>query len=182
MTHTNSQPHEVIDFWQAAGPARWFAKDEDFDRVFRERFMDAHFQAARRELDGWAADAQGLLALLLLLDQYPRNAFRGSAHMYATDPLALHFARRLVDSGGDAQLPPSLRPFAYLPFEHAEDLAEQERAVALCTALGDPYLYHAIEHRDIIARFGRFPHRNAILLRESTSEELAFLAAGGFAG
>ncbi|AVJ22494.1 MULTISPECIES: DUF924 family protein [Pseudomonas] len=178
-------PHSaeaVIAFWKQAGPKRWFAKDEGFDRDFRDRFNAAHMQAARRELEDWLTTADGALALLILLDQYPRNAFRGTAHMFATDPLARLYARKMVDAGLDQQVEPQLRAFCYLPFEHSEDPQDQQRSLALNQQL-DASTYHwAKEHADIIERFGRFPHRNGVLGRASTDEELAFLKAGGFAG
>ncbi len=135
----------VCGFWREAGPDRWFAKDEAFDAAFRARFQDAHFAAARRELDAWADGAEGALALMILLDQFPRNAFRGTAHMYATDPLARYFADRAIDRGLDQQLEPEVRVFLYLPFSHSEALADQERAVALNTALGGDDLDWAID-------------------------------------
>jgi uncharacterized protein (DUF924 family) len=175
------QPHDVVRFWRAAGPGRWFAKDDAFDRDFVARFADLHMAAARRELDHWRREADGSLALLILLDQFPRNAYRGSAHMFATDALALSFAREAVARGHDHAVDPALRVFFYLPFEHSEALADQDRAVALCEGL-DSYARYARIHRDVIARFGRFPHRNAALGRDTTAEEQAFLEAGGFAG
>ena len=182
---TSMTPHSaeaVIAFWKQAGPKRWFAKDEGFDRDFRDRFNAAHMQAARRELEGWLTTADGALALLILLDQYPRNAFRGTAHMFATDPLARFYARKMVDAGLDQQVEPQLRAFCYLPFEHSEDPQDQQRSLALNQQL-DASTYHwAKEHADIIERFGRFPHRNGVLGRKTTDEELAFLKAGGFAG
>lgn len=182
---TSMTPHSaeaVIAFWKQAGPKRWFAKDEGFDRDFRDRFNAAHMQAARRELEGWLTTADGALALLILLDQYPRNAFRGTAHMFATDPLARFYARKMMDAGLDQQVEPQLRAFCYLPFEHSEDPQDQQRSLALNQQL-DASTYHwAKEHADIIERFGRFPHRNGVLGRASTDEELAFLKAGGFAG
>lgn len=174
-------PRDVVGYWQAAGPKHWFAKDAAFDREFGTRFQAAHMAAARRELDAWLQDADGALALLILLDQYPRNAYRDTAHMFATDALALAFARSIVERGLDQQVAAALRVFCYLPFEHSEAIADQDRAVALCDALrGHDQWAHM--HRDIIHRFGRFPHRNAMLGRESTPEEQAFLDAGGFAG
>lgn len=182
---TSMTPHSaeaVIAFWKQAGPKRWFAKDEGFDRDFRDRFNAAHMQAARRGLEDWLTTADGALALLILLDQYPRNAFRGTAHMFATDPLARLYARKMVDAGLDQQVEPQLRAFCYLPFEHSEDPQDQQRSLALNQQL-DASTYHwAKEHADIIERFGRFPHRNGVLGRASTDEELAFLKAGGFAG
>lgn len=179
--HTNLQPLDIVRFWQEAGPAKWFAKDETFDRDFTSRFAETHMAAARRELDAWRDTAEGALALLVLLDQFPRNAFRGTAHMFATDALALSFARAAVARGHDLAVDTALRVFFYLPFEHSEVLADQERAVKLCEGLGEYARYAAI-HRDVIARFGRFPHRNAALGRNSTAEEQAFLDKGGFAG
>lgn len=172
----------VVAFWRDAGPAQWFAKNADFDRRFRERFSALHLAAASRQCDHWVGTAEGALALLLLLDQYPRNSFRGTAHMYATDPLARLFCRQVLDAGLDQRVEPSLRLFFYLPLSHSEHLPDQQRALALNRALGEPFTSHAQGHLDIVARFGRFPHRNPILLRESTPDELAFLAAGGFAG
>lgn len=183
MTSPIDTEHSVIEFWSAAGPKRWFAKDPAFDAEFRERFLPAHEAAARALPSDPSRDAATALSLLLLLDQFPRNAFRGTARMFATDALALAVAKSAVDAGHDRAGPPSLRVFFYLPFEHAESLDEQRRAVALHEAMGAPELTrYAVLHHDVIARFGRFPHRNAILGRASTPEEEAFLAGGGFAG
>jgi uncharacterized protein (DUF924 family) len=175
-------PADVVGFWRDAGEAAWFKKDAAFDNAFRARFLDAHEAAAAGSLDDWAATPEGALALILLLDQFPRNCFRGEARMFATDAKAVELAEAAITAGHDLGLPEDLRVFVYLPFEHAEDPALQERCVALCTPLREDYLRFAILHRDIIARFGRFPHRNALLGRESTADELAFLADGGFAG
>lgn len=182
MSASDIRVAEVLGFWRAAGPARWFTKDAAFDAAFRDRFLELHFAAARRELDDWSTNADGALALLLLLDQFPRNAFRGTGHMYATDPLALRFAHAAVAAGHDHRVESELRVFFYLPFTHAEDLACQELSVELNRGLGGDYAQHALGHRAIIRRFGRFPHRNALLGRSTTVEEAAFLAAGGFAG
>jgi len=172
--------NDVIDFWREAGPKSWFSKDEAFDARFRHRFEEAHFAAARRELDSWAATAKGSLALLILLDQFPRNAYRGSAHMYATDALARYFARRALEAGHDTEVDVELRSFCYLPFMHSEDLGDQDLSMQLQQKLG-PNEY-AVNHRDIIRRFGRFPHRNRLLGRETTPEEAAYLEGGGFSG
>lgn len=179
----HTQSHEVVEFWRAAGAARWFARDDAFDAECAARFLDAHHAAARREFENWMADAPGALALLILLDQIPRNVFRGSAHAYATDGLARDHARRALEAGFDAQVEPELRVFFYLPFEHSEDLADQERALFLHRALpgGNADRWARIHH-DIIRRFGRFPHRNAALGRITTPEEQAFLDDGGFKG
>jgi uncharacterized protein (DUF924 family) len=172
--------NELLAFWREAGMGKWFRGGAAFDDECRARWQDAHFAAARRECDDWMADADGALALVLLLDQIPRNIFRGSGHAFATDPLALHYAGRAVDAGFDAQVEPALRFFFYLPFEHSEAMADQQRAVALFTALGDANLLgYAAAHRDVIARFGRFPHRNAALGRINTPDEQAWLEAGG---
>ena len=174
---------EVVSFWTLAGPKAWFKKSEAFDAEIRRRFEALHHAAARGELDGWADTPEGALALLLLFDQFPRNLFRDSPNAFATDPLARRVARQAVDRGFDAQVDPQLRQFFYLPFEHSEHLQDQDDGVALCAASGDANLLKwARIHRDIINRFGRFPHRNASLGRESTVEERAFLKGGGFAG
>ncbi|MEP9395975.1 DUF924 family protein [Mesorhizobium sp. KR2-14] len=178
----NSSPAEVIHFWRKAGPERWFSKDDVFDSEFHGQFRELHFAAARRELDHWAEHADGSLALLILLDQFPRNCFRGTAHMYATDPLARYYATKAVEAGHDEQVDPELRVFMYLPFEHSENIADQYRSVELTLLLDESYMKYALEHRDIIQRFGRFPHRNPMLGRETTPEEQAFLDSGGFAG
>jgi uncharacterized protein (DUF924 family) len=173
---------DVVDFWSAAGFARWFGKDADFDAEFRRRFLAAHEAAAGGALDGWAETPDGALALVILLDQFPRNAFRDTARMFATDAKARAIADAAIAAGHDRHIDEALRLFLYLPYEHSERMADQERAVALIAPLGAELLRYAEIHRDAIARFGRFPHRNKLLGRVSTSEELAFLAAGGFAG
>ncbi|MFC6338267.1 DUF924 family protein [Pseudomonas sp. CCM 7891] len=181
MANTLS-PQSVITFWKHAGPARWFKKDEAFDTEFRDTFHAAHFQAARGELEHWMDSPQGALALLLLLDQYPRNAFRGTAHMFATDPLARLYAGRMIDAGMDKQIEASLKPFCYLPLEHSENVEDQQRSLALNQALDANTYRWAKEHADIIERFGRFPHRNGVLARTTTAEERVFLEEGGFSG
>lgn len=173
---------EIVRFWRDAGPKAWFVKNEAFDGRCRA-FEAEHHAAARRELAHWEQDGEGALALVLLLDQFPRNLFRNSPHAFAADGLAQGVALRAVERRFDAATDSFLRVFFYMPFEHAEDPALQERAVTLIEQLRDAeFTKYAILHRDIIARFGRFPHRNAVLGRKSTPEELAFLAEGGFAG
>jgi uncharacterized protein (DUF924 family) len=172
----------VVEFWQQAGPSLWFAKNKDFDRRFRERLLSTHEAAARGELDGWLAKPYGALALILLLDQFPRNAFRGTPRMYATDAKARLAATAAIDAGHDQAVPKDMRLFLYLPFGHSEHLADQERSAALARGLGEPDCSHAQRHRDIIRRFGRFPHRNPILGRVTTAEEQRFLDDGGYAG
>ncbi len=179
----NKQADVVLAFWELAGPARWFTHNDAFDANFRQHFSEQHSAAARGEYAHWMEGAEDALALLILLDQFPRNAFRGSAHSYATDGLALQHAKQALASGFDRQVSAQLRLFFYLPFGHAEDLQEQARAVQLITALDDAETTHwAVQHQQIIQRFGRFPHRNAVLGRESTAEEQQFLDDGGFAG
>ncbi|KQW79691.1 DUF924 family protein [Brevundimonas sp. Root1279] len=176
-------PSDVVAFWKEAGPSKWFAKDEAFDALFRERFEGAHMAAARRELDHWAETPEGSLALLILLDQFPRNAFRGTAHAFATDPLARHFAVMALDEGQDQVLENDLRRFFYLPLQHAEDLALQDRQVTLFQGMERPADDRWAEHHHgVIARFGRFPHRNRMLGRETTPEEQLFLDEDGWRG
>lgn len=177
-----SEAREVFDFWRAAGPALWFAKDADFDSRFRERFLADHEAAARGELERWMATPEGALALVVLLDQFPRNAFRGTARMYDTDALARRAAGKAFAAGYDQRLPQELRKFFGLPFAHSEQLADQERSVALARRMGPDDLAHAEHHLDIVQRFGRFPHRNRILGRESTPQEQQYLDNGGFQG
>jgi uncharacterized protein (DUF924 family) len=179
---TSPEARDLLKFWRAAGPALWFAKDEAFDARFRERFLIAHEAAARGELEHWQSTAEGALALVILLDQFPRNAFRGTARMYDTDALARKAATTAFAAGYDLRLPHELRKFFVLPFGHSEDLADQERAVALARRIGPEDLAHAEHHHDIVRRFGRFPHRNKILGRESTSEEQKYLDNGGYQG
>lgn len=177
-----TNPSDIVRFWSAAGPAAWYKKDAAFDGRCRD-FEAAHHAAARGELSRWEANAEGALALLLLLDQIPRNIFRDSAHAFATDGLAQRIAADAIAVGHDQATPMPLRIFFYMPLEHAEDLAQQDRCVALFEAAGNAeYLKYAVLHRDIIARFGRFPHRNAMLGRKTTPDEAAFLAEGGFSG
>ena len=183
---------EVLGFWFGAleSPERgrprkcWFEKSEAFDAEVRSRFLGVYRPAAAAKLARWERTPHAALALAVVLDQFPRNLFRGEARAFAADPLALRVARRMVDRGFDGLLRPVERWFVYLPFEHAEDLAAQRRSVALFGALaGDPDSTGAIEsasrHFNIISRFGRFPHRNAALGRESTAEEAAFLSQPG---
>lgn len=176
-------PADVVTFWKEAGPGKWFAKEDAFDALFHDRFRDAHFAAARRELDQWAETPEGVLALLILLDQFPRNCFRGTGHAFATDPLARMFAVKALDAGFDRAVENDLRRFFYLPLQHAEDRALQDRQVALFQAMERPADDRWAEHHyAVIERFGRFPHRNRALGRETTAEEQAFLEADGFRG
>lgn len=177
------KPEDVLAFWRGAGPEKWFAKDEAFDAACRERFLATYKVAAAGQLGDWEAIPEGTLALVIVLDQFPRNMFRGDARTFAADPLARAVADRALARGFDRQLELSDRQFLYLPFEHSELLADQERACALFRATGDGELIKWAElHIEIIRRFGRFPHRNKALGRDSTVEEQVFLEQGGFAG
>lgn len=172
----------VIAFWRAAGPTMWFAKDSEFDRRFRERFAGLYAAAKSGALEHWLESADGSLGLILLLDQYPRNSFRGTSLMYDTDAAARRAADIAIAARHDRTVEPAMQVFMYLPFGHSEDLADQDRAVALVRRLGEPSQSHATRHRDIIRRFGRFPHRNSILGRIRTPEEQRYLDNGGYSG
>jgi uncharacterized protein (DUF924 family) len=175
-------PQDVLAFWRAAGPDKWFTKDTAFDDAIRTQFLAAYEAAAARAL-AWDDTAEGALALLIVLDQFPRNIFRGSARAFAADPLAREVATRAIARGFDHEVAVPERCFFYLPFEHSETLADQERCIALNRASGDADAVKWAElHADIIRRFGRFPHRNAVLGRTTTPEEQAFLNDGGFSG
>ncbi|MGH7066716.1 MAG: DUF924 family protein [Acetobacteraceae bacterium] len=181
-TSVPARATDMIAFWCEAGPDKWFAKEPEFDRRFRERFLELHLLVAARHCDRWITSAEGALALILLTDQYPRNAFRGTAHMYATDPLARLYAREAEAAQHWSAVASELRTFFWLPFEHSEALADQDFSVLLAGRMGEPYLEYAVVHRDVIRRFGRFPHRNPMLARATTAEEARFLAEGGFVG
>lgn len=177
-------PRDVLDFWFAAGQEKWFAKDDAFDAEITKRFKGPHEAARDGAYDGWAESAEGLLALIILLDQFPRNLYRGSAEMFAADQKAAAMTRLALERKVDGEVPQAARQFIYMPLMHSEELADQELCVKLFEA--DPALEenvsYAIDHRDIIARFGRFPHRNVILGRATSAEEQQFLDDGGFAG
>ncbi|MDJ0786399.1 MAG: DUF924 family protein [Myxococcota bacterium] len=191
---------EVLDFWFAdavSSPAQaearnafWFGSDPQADEVIRGRFSPAVEQAARGGLDDWELEPRSALARILLLDQFPRNLYRGLAQAFATDGMAVAASERLIATGGDQTLAPIHRVFLLVPFEHSELLSVQDRGVALFEQLArevpeawqplvSSYLEYIHGHRNVIARFGRFPHRNAILERTSTPEEEAYLAEGG---
>ena len=184
----NHRPQDVLAFWFGEGAdygkrqQRWFEKDAGFDAEVAARFRDLH---ARLSGSGeWLDPAPGCLARIIVLDQFPRHIYRGQPEAFASDAAALAAARHAVERGYDRELLPVERLFVYLPFEHSEVLVDQERACALCAPLrahpetDDAYRY-AVAHRDIVRRFGRFPHRNAILGRASTPEELEFLKQPG---
>jgi uncharacterized protein (DUF924 family) len=176
-------PDEILAFWRTAGPAKWFAKDAALDAEIKSRFLSTYEAAATGKLATWEAEPESALALLIVLDQFPRNIFRGSSRAYAADALARAVADRAIARGFDRHFAMPERNFFYLPFSHSENLADQERCVALCRATGDSEAVKWAEiHADIIRRFGRFPHRNAVLGRTATPAEQQFLDNGGFAG
>jgi uncharacterized protein (DUF924 family) len=178
MTET---PQTVLDFWfSELTPKQWFVKDEAIDRRIAGRFTDLHLALSRKVPDVWRSTPEARLALVIVFDQFPRNIYRDSPLAFATDWLALREAKAAIASGADMAVSETQRIFFYMPFEHAEDLAEQDRAVQLCEALGnETYLDYAHRHRDVIAEFGRFPHRNPILRRDSTPAEEAYLSKPG---
>lgn len=179
----DTTPSHVLEFWTEAGPKRWYVRDEAFDAEIRRRFLAAYEAAAAGKLDAWEANAEGALALVILLDQFARNMFRGDGRAFAADPLARAVTERALKRNFDQQIEPPLRQFFYLPFMHSEELADQDRCVALFEAYGDAEnLKYAIIHADIIRRFGRFPHRNPVLSRITTKDEQDFLDSGGFSG
>ena len=162
----------------------WFVKDPVFDAVIQKRFLATWQRASQELLSDWTQSPRSTLALIVVMDQFPRNLFRGDARAFSTDAMALQTACAMVDAGLDADLLPVERGFVYLPFEHSEDPAMQEQSVQLFSALDShpaapQMLDYARRHRDVIARFGRFPHRNAALGRISTPEELEWLAQPG---
>jgi uncharacterized protein (DUF924 family) len=176
-------PHEIIDFWNDAGPDRWFKKDTAFDVLVSERYSEALAAARGGAFDQWADTLEGALALVILLDQFSRNIHRGTPLAFAADAKALALAEDAVGKGRHLALPASQAMWFFMPFEHAEDVDAQRRCVELFEAVGpEDMVKWARLHLDIIKRFGRFPHRNAILGRVSTPREVAFLEAGGFGG
>lgn len=190
MTNANEQgagtgvaeAGQVLAYWNALGPAGWYKGGPQIDDEIRARFEPLWRRARAGQLTGWEATAEGALALVLVLDQFPRNIFRDQAESFATDSAALTVATRAISAGQDMAIAPPLRQFFYLPLMHAEDIQAQTHCVVLFDERmpGDNQR-HARAHRDVIARFGRFPWRNAALGRHSTAEEIAFQQAGGYA-
>ena len=181
MVEASVTPAEILAFWRDAGPDRWYRRDDAFDAEVCRRFLDLWQRAAAGELVSWETSDDGALALVIVLDQFPRNLFRDDVRTYASDRLAREVAHRAVERGVDARIDPVLREFLYLPFMHSEHLADQLRCIELSRAAGHAEnLKWAEHHADIIRRFGRFPHRNRLLGRATTPEEQAFLDEGGF--
>ncbi len=183
MGESDVAPADILAFWRDAGPDRWYKRDDAFDADVRRHYLDLWRKAAAGELSSWEAGDDGALALVIVLDQFPRNMFRGDAQTYATDALAREVTQRAVSRGVDARIDPVLRQFLYLPFMHSEQLPDQLRCIELSRQAGDAEnLKWAEHHADIIRRFGRFPHRNRILGRATTPGEQAFLDQDGFSG
>lgn len=172
-----ASPEAILAFWFAEpAPTLWFNSTPEFDQMLRDRFLATYQAAADGRLADWERTPSGALALTIVLDQFPLNMFRGQPESFATEAAACAVADRAIARGFDHRMQPVERLFLYLPFMHCETLADQDRSVALFEPLGlEDSLYFARHHRDLIRRFGRFPHRNAILGRESTSEEVAYL-------
>ena len=165
---------DVLGFWFSRGPDDWWKADEAFDAEVSGRFCGLWHEQRGRPAEDFLEAADHALAAVILFDQFPRNMFRGHADQFATDRLALAVARGAVDRGYDDGMAPERRGFLYMPFQHSEDLADQRRSLLLFTALGDPeQLRFARLHHDVIARFGRFPHRNAVLGRKPRADEAA---------
>jgi uncharacterized protein (DUF924 family) len=183
MAQDSVTPEDVLSFWRNAGEKAWWTKDDAFDSEIRTRFLDVWTEAAAGRLNGWQDSDEGTLALVIVLDQFPRNMFRNDSRAFSTDALACAVAHRAIAAGVDTRLPDDLRPFLYMPLMHSELLADQDRCVALFEQTGNPdNLKFAIVHADIIRKFGRFPHRNGVLGRITSEDEQAFLDSGGFSG
>lgn len=174
---------DVLDFWWRSGPTRWFVQDDTFDREVRETFGQLHEAAAGGQFTEWDETPHGALARIIVLDQFSRNIYRGDARAFAQDEAALAAAEAALEKGFDRAYPVPARNFYYMPFMHAEDLAAQERCTDLFRVLGDRDSYfYALVHLDAIRRFGRFPHRNPVVGRDTTEEERRYLDTGGFGG
>ena len=168
---------QVLHFWFGEAAKRWFEKNATFDAEIRSRFLPLYEELSSNS--DWLAEPRHCLARIVVLDQFPRNMFRGTPRAFAADPLALAAAKHAVGEGFDRDLLPVEKQFVYLPFEHSESLADQERACQLMQPLGEDLNDWALRHKRIIERFGRFPHRNEILGRKSTLEEIEFLKQPG---
>jgi uncharacterized protein (DUF924 family) len=165
---------DLLTFWFGLEPEQWWKADAGLDDECRQRFLELWAEKRQQPVDAFLDDPLTSLAAVILFDQVPRNMFRGTAEQFATDHLAIQIARAAVDRGFDERIAPRERQFLYMPFQHSEELADQKRSVQLFTALGDDYLLgYARKHHDVIERFGRFPHRNAILGRSPRPEEVA---------
>jgi uncharacterized protein (DUF924 family) len=176
-------PDEILAFWREAGSERWYTKDAAFDAQVRRQFLELWQKAAAGELSSWETSDDGALALVIILDQFPRNMFRDDAKAFSTDAQALEVAARAISRGSDTRIEPFLLEFLYMPFMHSEQMCDQQRCVELFRKAGNTdNIGYAQDHAEIVGRFGRFPHRNRILGRTTTPEEQAFLDSGGFSG
>lgn len=173
------QAAEVLRFWFDEHPKDWFVKNPAFDAEIRSRFLGAHEAGAAGRLAHWADEARSCLALVIVLDQFPRNLFRGEPRAFATDAMARAAARVILHRGWHKQMTQAEQLFAYLPFEHSEALEDQDLACDLLKDFDPEQVRYAVRHREIIERFGRFPHRNGVLGRESTAAEIEFLKLPG---
>lgn len=176
---STSTAAEVLRFWFEEHAKDWFVKNTELDAEIRRRFLALYEQAVAGALDGWLDDARECLARVILLDQFPRNMFRGAARAFETDPLARAAARRILARGWHERMTRAEQLFAYLPFEHSESLEDQNLSCELMKGFEPELVRYALRHREIIDRFGRFPHRNDILGRENTAAEIEFLKLPG---
>lgn len=182
-SNSTATPADIVHFWRDAGPERWFRKDDIFDAAIRARFLATWEDGAAGRLQDWETTDDGTLALIILLDQFPRNMFRNDARAFSSDALALATAKRAIERAVDLRVEPAMRSFIYMPLMHSEALADQYRCVTLFQNLGNASgIKFAHIHADIIRRFGEFPHRNAVLGRNTTKDEQDFLDSGGFSG
>ena len=179
----NDTQKEILDFWfEETQPQQWFQKNPDFDQMIKSRFLEVYEIARQSGLDSWKNDADGVLCLCIILDQFPRNMFRDTPQAFATDAHALLIAKYAISKGLDQVVSPLKRRFVYLPFEHSENLTDQKKSLELFKTLknDDPLAYdYVLRHYKLIEKYGRFPHRNPILGRENTSEEDEYFANGG---
>ena len=178
----NKLAEEILDFWTDVGMEGWYAMSAEFDDKIRSRYKDAWKDALAGKYSDWKLEAKSSLALIILLDQFPRNMFRGDGASFASDRMALCVAKKAIERNFDKQIDGDMRQFFYLPFMHSESLMDQDAAVrAFCTRMpGTGNLLHARAHRQVIRDFGRFPYRNDALGRDSTGKEAAYLDAGGY--
>lgn len=170
---------DVLRFWiDEVGPKRWFKSSKALDQSIRDRFGEMWSQACMGDFDDWMESAEGSYALIILLDQFPRNMFRGSADAFASDEKALKVASKAIEKKFDIEMPEGVRQFFYMPFMHSEELDAQDKCISLMQErlVGESNLHHAKQHRDVIRQFGRFPHRNKVLGRKTSQEEEAYLA------
>ncbi len=173
----------VLEFWLNARPKTWFSKSDEFDASIKQQFGALHEKAAANELSNWESEPESALALILILDQFSRNLFRNDARAFAQDALGLNIAKNSISQNFDASVDPSLKQFFYMPLMHSESILDQRHCVRLFHAANMPdNLKYAILHRDIIERFGQFPHRNSVLGRPTSPAERSFLDGGGFSG